>query len=68
MRSAFFCYQKSTGILISTLYLSADEASYRNDITTIEPPAETIEQMAVFDELSGEWFLTNRPPPPELPV
>ena len=66
MRSPFYCYRKSDGTLVSTLFLTADEASYRSNITTVEPPQETIELMAVFDADFGLWSLVPRPQPPAI--
>lgn len=62
MRQIFYCFGAS-GFLISRLHLTAEEAAYRTDITTVEPPTESEDLKAVFD---GEtWALVDRYPPPD---
>lgn len=60
MRSIFYCFNPSSGFLISTLLLTIDEAEPRSDITTAEPPPETEELRAWFDPETNTWSLVPR--------
>lgn len=62
MRSPYYSFN-SGGELMASLHLTDEEAAYRTDITTVEPPGETEDLKAVFD--GDTWALVDRYPPPD---
>lgn len=60
MRNTFYCFDLLSGFLISTLYLTIDEAAPRSDLTTVAPPVETVEERAWFDTETSTWTLIPR--------
>lgn len=60
MRNIYWCFDPVTGHKISRLRLTIEEAVVRADITTVEPPQETLELRAWFDPETNTWTLIPR--------
>ncbi len=60
MRTIYWCFDPVAGYRISRLRLTAEEAAIRTDITTVQPPDETADERAWFDQETNSWSLVPR--------
>lgn len=60
MRSTYFSFSLVDGFLMARLQLTPDEAAPRSDLTTVAPPAETVDERAWFDAEANTWALVPR--------